>query len=162
MSRSWRAGVMVGAIVAVLVAGSAGAAKFVTGADIRNGSIGLNDLSRAARRALKGRAGPAGEDGVEGPAGPTGPQGPAGPSSLSTTVRSQTFTSDGSGNARGEVRCLDGMVATGGGVSPGVLFTVTDEPSSDARGWRGAADGPPGESMRVVAIRTPGSANVLP
>jgi len=95
-----------------------------------------------------------------GPAGPAGPQGPAGPASLSTTIRSQNFISGGGGSANGEVRCPDGMVATGGGVSPGALFTVTDEPSSDGRGWVGAADGPPGAGMRVVVICTPGSATV--
>jgi hypothetical protein len=156
MAKSWRTALAVGVIIAVFAATSAGAAKFITGADIQNGSIGLRDLSRAAKRALKGRSGAAG------PAGPAGPQGPAGPSSLSVTLRSANFTANGSGDADGEVRCPAGMVATGGGVSPGALFTVTDEPSSDGRGWRGSADGPPGATMHVVAICTPGSATVLP
>ena len=162
MSRSWRFAVMVGAVVAVLAAGSAGAAKFITGADIRNGSIGFSDLSRAARRALKGRAGPEGPAGADGPQGPIGPQGPAGPSSLSTTVRSQNFAADGSGLARGEVRCPAGMVATGGTVSPGFLFTITDLPSTDGAGWIGEAGGDPGDRMRIAVICTPGNANVLP
>ncbi len=160
MSKSWRTALAVGVIVAVFAATSAGAARFITGGDIKNGSIGLRDLSRAAKSALRGRAGPAGSQGAQ---GPSGPQGPAGPSSLNTTVRSQSFTADGTGSARGEVRCPDGMVATGGGVSPGLLLTVTDEPSSDGRGWTGAAsDGPPGSPMRVIVICTPGSATVLP
>ena len=62
-------------------------------------------------------------------------------SSLSTTVRSQDFAADGSGLARGEVRCPAGMVATGGTVSPGLLFTITDLPSSDGAGWVGEAGG---------------------
>ncbi|MFL5819042.1 MAG: hypothetical protein ACJ76L_15790 [Conexibacter sp.] len=161
MSKSWRTALVVGAIVAVFAATSAGATKFITGADIQNGSIGLKDLSKAARRALHGRAGPSG---AAGPQGPVGPQGPAGPSSLSTTVRSQTFTADGGGSARGEVRCPTGMVATGGGVSPGLtLVTVTDEPSGDGQGWTGAANaGAPADMMRVTVICTPGTATVLP
>jgi hypothetical protein len=160
MRRSWRTVLLVGAVIAVFAATSAGASKFITGADIQNGSIGLRDLSRAARRALHGRAGPSG---VAGAQGPVGPQGPAGPSSLSTTVRSQDFTADGSGLARGEVRCPAGMVATGGTVSPGFdTFTITDLPSSDGAGWVGEAGGNPGDRMRIAVICTPGTATVLP
>jgi len=158
MSKSWRTALVVGAIIAVFAATSAGATKFITGADIQNGSIGLRDISRAARRALHGRAGPAG---AAGPQGPMGPQGPAGPSSLSTTLRSQSVTIGAPGTARAEVRCPAGMIVVGGGVSPGQLFTVTDEPSSDGAGWVGWADGDAG-TMKVTAICTPGSATVLP
>lgn len=158
MRRSWRIAIAVGIVVAVFAATSAGAARFITGGDIKNGSIGLRDLSRAARNALKGNAG------ATGPAGPAGAQGPAGPSSLSTTVRSQNFPANGAGDASGEVRCPDGMVAVGGSVSPGVdLFTVTDRPSDDGRGWVGLASfGSPSDTMRIDVICTPGSATVLP
>ena len=105
---------MVGAILAVLAATSAGAAKFITGGDIKNGSIGLRDLSRAAKRALKGKSGSGPV-----PAGPAGPQGPAGPSSLSTTVRTKDFPVPADQTFTGEVRCPDGMVAIGGSVTPG-------------------------------------------
>jgi hypothetical protein len=159
MSKSWRTALMVGAIIAVFAATSAGAAKFITGADIKNGSIGLRDISRAARRGLKGKTGPAGPAGAQ---GPVGPQGPAGPASISTTVRSQDFAADGSNLARGEVRCPAGMVAVGGTVSPGLLFTVTDLPSADGGGWTGEAVGDTGDRMRIAVICTPGSATVLP
>jgi hypothetical protein len=162
MTKTWRTALTLGAIVAVLAAGSAGAAKFITGADIRNGSIGLRDLSRAARRGLQGKTGLAGPAGAAGPQGPVGPQGPAGPSSLSTTVRSEDFAADGTGTARGEVRCPAGMVATGGTVSPGFLFTITDLPSTDGAGWVGEAEGNPGDRLRIAVICTPGTANVLP
>jgi hypothetical protein len=161
MSKSWRTALVVGVIVAVFAATSAGAAKFITGGDIKNGSIGLKDLSKAAKRGLKGKTGPAGPAGAT---GPTGPQGPAGPASISTTVRSADFTSDGSGIARGEVRCPDGMVAVGGSVSQGAdLYTVASGPSADGRGWTGDAEfGLGGETMRVTVICTPGTATVLP
>ncbi|HEX7291353.1 MAG TPA: hypothetical protein VF250_09525 [Conexibacter sp.] len=146
-----------GMLVAVFAATSAGAAKFITGGDIKNGSIGLKDLSAAAKRALKGKSGPAG------PEGPAGAQGPAGPSSLSTTVRFGSFTAPANDFADGEVRCPAGMVAVGGSVSPGVLIPVIDGPSVDGSGWVGSAidiTGDPGNRMLVSAICTPGSAQV--
>jgi hypothetical protein len=159
MRRSWRIALIVGAILAVLAATSAGASKFITGGDIKNGSIGIRDLSGSAKRALRGQRG------LAGPSGPTGPQGPAGaagPASLSTTVASQLFTADGSGEARGEVRCPSGMVAVGGSVSPGATFVTTDLPSGDGRGWIGDAFGDPGDPIKIAVICTPGSATVLP
>jgi len=158
MRRAWRVALVVGVLVAVFAATSAGAAKFITGDDIQNGSISLKDLSKRAKRALKGRVGPAG------PAGAAGPQGPAGPSSLSTTVRTEDFTADSSGETSGEVRCPDGMVAVGGSVSPGRrLYVVTDLPSPDGRGWVGTgAFGVSGDFMRIAVICTPGTATVLP
>jgi hypothetical protein len=160
MSKSWRTALVVGAIVAVFAATSAGATKFITGGDIKNGSIGLKDLSKAAKRGLKGQTGPAG------PQGPAGAQGPAGPASLSTTVRSKDFPAAANDTVTGEVRCPDGMVATGGSVSPGEpMYVVTDVPSTDGRGWVGTAhdiSGTPGSLMHVVVICTPGSASVLP
>lgn len=73
--------VLLAIIVALLVAGTAGAvaAKKITGKDIaantitsnniKNGTIATGDISAAAKTALKGNAGPAG------PVGPAGPQG---------------------------------------------------------------------------------------
>jgi hypothetical protein len=49
----------------------------VTGAKIKNGSIGLNDLSTAAKKALRGAAGPAGAVGATGAAGAAGAPGTA-------------------------------------------------------------------------------------
>jgi hypothetical protein len=156
MSKSWRTALAVGMIVAVFAATSAGAAKFITGGDIKNGSIGLKDLSRAAKRGLKGQSGPIG------PAGPAGPQGPAGPAAISTTVRTLDITAGGSGLARGEVRCPAGMVATGGAVSSFVMVILTDLPSSDGGGWVGETGGSAGDRARIAVICTPGTATALP
>jgi len=159
MRRSWRIALAVGVVVAVFAATSAGAAKFITGGDIKNGSIGLRDLSAAAKRALKGKSGAAG------PAGPAGPQGPAGPASLSTTVRTQDFVAPPNGTATGEVRCPDGMVAVGGSASSRLLFVWFSELSADGRGWTAAADefdGSSSSTMHVAVICTPGNVTVLP
>jgi hypothetical protein len=63
--------IIIAAIVAALVSATAATAAsgLITGAQIKNGSIGLVDLSANAKRALKGQRGPAG------PAGPAGIQG---------------------------------------------------------------------------------------
>lgn len=162
MSKSWRTAIVVGALIAVFAVTSAGAAKFITGGDIKNGSIGLRDLSRAAKRGLRGAAGPAGPSG---PQGPAGAQGPAGPSSLSTTVRSAVFAAPADDFADGEVRCPDGMVATGGSLSPGALVPVFDAPSADGRGWVGSAldvSGLDGFRMLLTVVCTPGTAQAAP
>lgn len=44
----------------------------ITGAQIKNGSIGVKDLSKQARRSLKGKQGPQGPRGLPGPEGPPG------------------------------------------------------------------------------------------
>jgi hypothetical protein len=54
---------------------SAAGVKLITGKQIKDGSIGLIDLSGSAKRALKGQRGPAG---LPGPAGPVGAPGAAG------------------------------------------------------------------------------------
>jgi|tagenome__1003787_1003787.scaffolds.fasta_scaffold20989741_7 hypothetical protein len=76
------------AAVFAVAAGSATAGptvkKLITGQDIKDGSIGLVDLSSSTKTGLKGQRGaagslgPAGAKGDTGPAGPAGPQGPKG------------------------------------------------------------------------------------
>jgi hypothetical protein len=50
----------------------------VTSAKVRNGTLGVTDLSNAARTALRGAAGARGLTGAPGAVGATGAQGPAG------------------------------------------------------------------------------------
>ncbi len=165
MQKTLRVALVVAALAAVGVAGSAGAAKLITGQGIQNGSIGLTDLSKSAKKALKGAAGPVGPQGTAGPAGATGPAGAPGPASLSTTVRTKELFAPANDLASGEVRCPAGMVAIGGSVAPGALYTVVDLPSSDGRGWIGVAaeaNGESGDSMLLAVICTPGTPQVLP
>jgi hypothetical protein len=77
---------MVVAMIALLVAasGTAGAATsgLISGAQIKNGTIGLVDLSASAKKSQKGQRGlqgPAGPQGGQGPQGTQGPQGAQGP-----------------------------------------------------------------------------------
>src|SRR3954466_14035227 len=70
------------AVVFAVVAGTAAAGpaakKLLTGKDIKDGSIGIVDLSSSTRVGLKGSRGPAGPQGGTGPAGAKGDTGPAG------------------------------------------------------------------------------------
>ena len=75
-------------LLALVGAGSATAAKLITGADVANGSltgadiengtVKKKDLSSGAKDALQGAAGLPGPAGPAGSAGPAGPAGPAG------------------------------------------------------------------------------------
>lgn len=84
--RGWfqgRAGTVLAFMLGVVVAtaGTATAARLITGKQIKNGSISAQDLSKAVRTQLAraGTPGPAGAPGPPGPKGDTGPStGPAG------------------------------------------------------------------------------------
>jgi len=54
----------------------------LTGKDIRDHSLGLDDISRRAKAALKGKRGPQGPSGPQGASGPAGPQGTPAPTML--------------------------------------------------------------------------------
>lgn len=169
---------MVVALMALVLASTGGAyaaSRLISGRDIRNGSIPASKLTRAARqqmrglegpRGAKGPAGPAGPAGAQGPAGSQGPQGaqgPAGPQALPVTVRRQVFTAPADDFAEGAVMCPDGMVATGGSLSPGGLWEAYDLPTDDGRGWQGAAletTGLTGFRMILTVVCAPGSSTV--
>ena len=71
--------VLVTALVAVLgIAGTAGAAKLITGSSIKDGSITAADLSKKTRTSLKGAAGARGIAGSKGDRGSVGPLGMTG------------------------------------------------------------------------------------
>jgi hypothetical protein len=119
------------AVVALLLAaGTAGAQSLfdggdiknnsLTGADLKNGSVQVNDLSRNARRALRGARGPRGRQGMPGIQGVPGGIGPQGaPGARGTTDvfyvdGPVTFVAPG-GFETIFANCPPGSVATGGG-----------------------------------------------
>jgi hypothetical protein len=103
---------------AFTVSGRNVADESLTGRDIRNGSLGLADLSEFAtvtRR--RGRRGPRGRQGARGPAGPPGAQGPPGAPGATTVAEFSSqiqFVQASTGSA--EARCAPGGRATGGGL----------------------------------------------
>src|SRR5262245_46505195 len=79
--------IALGAVVFVALAGTAaaGGSGLITGVQVKNGSIGVADISKKAKSSLKGQRGPAGPQGqagaqgTKGDAGAAGQQGPQGP-----------------------------------------------------------------------------------
>lgn len=71
---------LIAAVVAAIVSATAATAAstgLITGVQIKNGSVGLIDLSASAKRALKGQRGPAGPAGAQGVQGVPGGFDPA-------------------------------------------------------------------------------------
>lgn len=78
-------------VLAIGMVATAGASRLITGSQVKNGSIGLADLSKRAKQALKGGTGPSGPAGPAGSQGPAGAQGPAGVNTI-TRVSSPDVT----------------------------------------------------------------------
>jgi hypothetical protein len=138
-------GVLFGLVAIAMSAGAPAAAtdayaaakRLISGKDVKDGSLGVRDLSAAARKALRGNAGPAGANGANGlpgaqgpqggpgpvgpigpagatgpagstgPAGPTGPTGPAGSADTPGGVLSKLLTVDGAASGL-DADLLDG------------------------------------------------------
>ena len=106
--------VLIGIAAAALGAGgTAVAADLITGADVKNRSLQVKDLSKKARKALKGRRGLAGPQGPEGPAGPPGPIG----YSTERSIRGARLLV-GSGDLTGDAQFI-AIGAEGSGTSEG-------------------------------------------
>jgi hypothetical protein len=141
---------MVAAVVIALgVGGTATAAKLITSADIKNGTIKAKDLSKGAKRALKGKRGPTGPAGLAGPAGPAGapgtagPAGPPGPSALSGITAIYGFMEVAGGTVDGgTLSCDPGQRAVSGGYSAGGADSevFVSWASEDRTGWEVALD----------------------
>jgi hypothetical protein len=106
----------------VALAGSATAAGtvLITGKQIKNGSVGLVDLSASAKRALKGARGPAGDAGAQGIPGPAGAPGVAGPAggfdpAKVSYVEGATVTLAPQAAGSGSAVCPAGAKAISGG-----------------------------------------------
>jgi hypothetical protein len=110
------------AILALVVAmsGSAVAASLITGKQIKDGTIGVKDISKTARTQLTAKAavGAPGPQGPSGPAGATGEAGPQGPKGDSGA--------DGSKGAPGEAVAY-ANVRGDGTIEPGQSKGVTNE-----------------------------------
>jgi hypothetical protein len=138
--------VLVAALFVVLTS-TATAAKFITGKQIKDGSIGLVDLSAKAKKALKGKQGPAGPQGpagLTGAAGAPGAQGIPGrdggfdPAKLSYVYSDVVEVLPGDAG-EATAPCPAGAKVTGGGMLFAELddnFDIVDNgPFEDGSGW---------------------------
>lgn len=167
MKRFTRIGIIAGLVLALAVAGTATAAKLITGRDIKDGSIGLADFSKSAKKGLTGKAGaqgPAGPAGAAGSAGPAGATGPAGPQSIATVVRGVTVTVASGRAATGEARCPAGMIALSGSVNHWAMIPGVDQPAADGAGWTGVVynDGSRTSTFDVIVVCAAGTASMPP
>ena len=128
------------AVIALFVAlvgtATAGSVALITGAQIKDGSVGLADLSKNAKRALKGQRGaqgPAGAPGANGLPGAAGPQGPPGVQSLTTALRSVEVAP--SMVATAEAPCPSGQRAVSGGFIFGGVILMSRR-ADGGTGWR--------------------------
>jgi hypothetical protein len=120
--------VIVAAIVSAVVASTtatAGTMALITGAQIKNGSVGLVDLNTKAKRTLRGQRGARGARGAPGPAGAPGAAGASGapgaaggfdPAKLQY-IPGPTVTVPAGGDVGAQANCPAGTAAVGGGFS---------------------------------------------
>ena len=95
-----------------LVTGAQISNNSVTGKDIKRGSLGVSDLSAAARRSLRGARGARGPAGAPGATGLTGPKGTTDIFYVDSAVTVVPASSAGTATAA----CPAGSSATGGGL----------------------------------------------
>jgi hypothetical protein len=164
--------------ILIATAGTATAAKLVTGKQIKNGSVSAKDLSKAVRAQLK-QAGLPGPQGVAGPAGPAGPAGakgdtgPAGPTGAPglSGVQVKVIVESVANGATGAdtVACPQGKVVLGGGVTvagggAGTSYAqrsapvrVTFNENGDPVGYSAATDGQPANGWEFQAVNQSGA-----
>ena len=132
---------IIAAVIATVISATAATAAstgLVTGAQIKNGSIGLVDLSKSAKSSLRGQVGPM---------GPQGPQGPGGgfdPAKVSYVTGASVVIAPG-GSATVTAFCPAGAKVTGGGFLSSVwtgdnpygsLYSTDSGPRADGAGWQ--------------------------
>ena len=128
---------MLALFVALAGTATAGTAVLITGKQIKNGSIGLADISASAKRALKGQRGPQGIQGIAGPAGTAGPAGlPGGfdPAKVSY-VTGPTVTFAPGEIHFAEATCPAGTTVIGGGYFASIARVAAENTFGDGRTW---------------------------
>jgi hypothetical protein len=167
------------AFVAGLVlacAGTATAAKLITGKQIKDGTITSKDLSKAvqAQLAKAGAAGPAGPAGASGEPGAPGPAGPTGPAGLAgVEVKSMIQAVAAGATGAGTVACPAGKVVLSGGVTvagggAGTSYVQRSAPAKVGFGADGKpnvysypVDGQPANGWEFQAVNQSGAARQM-
>jgi hypothetical protein len=122
------------ALGAALGGSAVAAGNLVTGAQIKDHSIGLNDLSYRTIARLRGHQGPRGPRGLQGRTGPTGPAGTIGGKlTFQTATTSLAAGTVGSATAT----CPAGTAVLSGGAHTNGLALWATEPlvSGGSTGW---------------------------
>lgn len=131
---------MMVALIALFVAlsGTAvAAAPLITGAQIKDHSIGYKDISNTAVARLRGREGPmgsTGNDGIPGPAGPAGANGGFDPAKVSYVLGAATYVAVGQ-VVSAHAFCPAGTKAIAGGGFNSISQIGASMPTADGTGW---------------------------
>ena len=130
--KSWMIVAVAALCVALVGAGGATAASFVTSKDIKNGTIKMVDISASAKHALKGNTGRQGTQGVQGPAGGFDP-------AKVTYVEGAAVTAFPGEAAVSAAYCPAGTKAISGGyyfayANDGITVEMS-QPLADGTGW---------------------------
>jgi len=128
---------------------------FLTGADVKNNSIGgvdVKDGNLLAKDFKRGQL----PRGPQGPPGAAGARGPAGADGATRATNVVVRSAPGSDGYQGYAYCQPGERATGGGVTPnggGVTYVFQSRPAPDSgtpTGWYGYMTGGTGVTVYVV------------
>lgn len=161
--------------ILIATAGTATAAKVITGKQIKNGSITSKDLSKPLRAQLK-KAGAKGPQGVPGPQGVAGPKGDPGakgdtgsPGLAGVEVKVTTQTVNNGQTGAGNAICPAGKIALGGGVTvanggAGTSFVQRSAPTvvgfdsdGDPVSFGPPVDGEPANGWEFQAVNQSGA-----
>jgi hypothetical protein len=141
---------LIAAIVAAVVSASTATATtaiVITGAQIKDGSIQVKDLSSKARTAFRGQRGPrgpagapggqglTGAPGAQGPAGPAGANGGFNPAKVVFRVGPATTIVGGSVLNVLTATCATGETAIAGGFFSDIGYAYNDGPAGDRVTW---------------------------
>ena len=131
---------MIVSLIALTIAlsGTAVAASpLITGAQIKDHSIGLKDISNLTVSKLRGRVGPEGPEGLPGNDGVEGPVGVSGgfdPAKVTYTVGAPTYVAVGQ-VATATAACPAGTKAIGGGGFNSISQIGASGPAPDGTSW---------------------------
>jgi hypothetical protein len=128
-----RGALIAAAVSAAIAAGTAGAAtQLVTSAQIKNGTIRLQDMNANTIKALKGQRGPQGEPGLPGLDGANGGFDPA----KVTHVVGARVTIPANGSGEAFATCPAGSRVLGGGFYTSIAIAANSSPTADgSSGW---------------------------
>ena len=138
--------------LAVALSGPAVAATeaLITGAQIKDKSIGLNDISNTAIAKLRGQRGPQGPDGPEGPQGAPGANGGFDPAKVVVVQGNEAFIGAYS-VASSTAACPAGTKVLGGGFT-GTADPFISAPSGEAWHVAGSTSFSAGARIKAYAI----------
>lgn len=144
--------------LAIATAATAGASSLVTGRQVKDGSIGVKDLTPTVRKQLKA-AGPRGRQGVQGIQGTQGPKGDPGP--LTTTLPAgQTLRGAVNLDAEGDAGASMGQALSFGLSLRAAPSLVILPPAAPATGQCPGGVGNPQAAPGVLCVYLDGTFNL--